>query len=188
MEQTTCPYCGDEMSHPRRVQCGNPDCHRRYQNDRCRKWSRENRDRTYEYGRTTYQRECCICGGTFTTRRKDGRYCGTAGNCANAWPHWLRDSALTSSGREPRRSEDVAYRRAMRDDPCAYCGRPTTQLDHIEPRSTGGADGWSNRAGTCASCNGRKMDMPMLHWMAWKLHHDEFAPWNELRKNICTRR
>lgn len=187
MTKSTCPYCGDEIIG-RRVQCGKPDCHRQYQNERCRTWGRENRERTYQYGRTTYQRECIICGDTFETRRKDGRYCGTeAGTCKQAWPYWLKRTPLCSPDRQPTRAELVAYRRALRADPCAYCGAETRQLDHIEPKANGGPDGWQNRAGTCASCNGRKQDVPMLIWMAWKLHCDEFKPWDEVRRGLLTR-
>lgn len=123
MGQTTCPYCGDEMSHPRRVQCGKPECHRRYQNDRCRKWSRENRDRTYDYGRTIYQRECCVCGDTFTTRRKDGRYCGDGPFCE-------KNRKPPKIVRGPRcRISDRPKPRTWIEGPCPECGeriaRPT---------------------------------------------------------------
>lgn len=36
-----CLYCNAAMTNPRRVQCGAPDCVRRYNNDRSARWSRE---------------------------------------------------------------------------------------------------------------------------------------------------
>ena len=41
---------------------------------------------------------------------------------------------------------------------CQYCGTETRELtlDHILPRSRGGAHGWSNVASACIPCNHRK--------------------------------
>lgn len=41
---------------------------------------------------------------------------------------------------------------------CQYCGREMAHLtlDHIIPRSRGGAHGWTNLVSACASCNRRK--------------------------------
>jgi hypothetical protein len=75
----------------------------------------------------------------------------------------------------------------MRFDPCAYCGAPSTQLDHIEPKSQGGSDSWENRAGTCASCNGRKQDVPMLLWMGWRITRKHHDPWDAARRELLRR-
>ena len=41
---------------------------------------------------------------------------------------------------------------------CLYCGRETKQLtlDHVNPRSRGGAHSWENVVSACMSCNHRK--------------------------------
>jgi hypothetical protein len=40
---------------------------------------------------------------------------------------------------------------------CAYCGRPTaTTMDHVVPRSRGGATQWTNAVAACEPCNTRK--------------------------------
>lgn len=40
---------------------------------------------------------------------------------------------------------------------CAYCGRGgATTVDHVYPKSRGGADTWSNLVAACAHCNGVK--------------------------------
>lgn len=53
-------------------------------------------------------------------------------------------------------------RRAIfaRDDwTCQYCGSVTTlTIDHVVPRSKGGASGWENLVASCAPCNRRKGD------------------------------
>ena len=53
---------------------------------------------------------------------------------------------------------------------CAYCGRRTaTTMDHVMPRSRGGATSWLNAVAACVPCNARKGDrtpdeagMPLL--------------------------
>jgi 5-methylcytosine-specific restriction endonuclease McrA len=53
---------------------------------------------------------------------------------------------------------------------CAYCGRRATTVDHVVPRSRGGADSWLNTVASCAEDNHRKADrtpeqagMPLLY-------------------------
>ncbi|MEU2113267.1 HNH endonuclease [Streptomyces sp. NPDC087659] len=53
---------------------------------------------------------------------------------------------------------------------CAYCGKRATTVDHVVPRSRGGADSWLNTVASCAEDNHRKADrtpeqagMPLLH-------------------------
>ncbi|MFF8385195.1 HNH endonuclease [Streptomyces kanasensis] len=52
---------------------------------------------------------------------------------------------------------------------CAYCGRRASTVDHVVPRSQGGADSWLNTVASCAADNHRKADrtpeeagMPLL--------------------------
>lgn len=53
-------------------------------------------------------------------------------------------------------------RRAVfaRDDwTCQYCGSETTlTIDHVVPRSKGGASSWENIVASCGPCNRRKAD------------------------------
>jgi len=41
---------------------------------------------------------------------------------------------------------------------CAYCGRRATTVDHVVPRSRGGADDWLNTVASCSEDNQRKAD------------------------------
>jgi 5-methylcytosine-specific restriction endonuclease McrA len=41
---------------------------------------------------------------------------------------------------------------------CAYCDRRGTTVDHLIPRSRGGADSWLNTVAACAEDNQRKAD------------------------------
>lgn len=39
---------------------------------------------------------------------------------------------------------------------CAYCSRPAQTIDHVLPRSRGGASTWENTVAACHSCNHKK--------------------------------
>ncbi|MGH9247511.1 MAG: HNH endonuclease [Acidimicrobiales bacterium] len=41
---------------------------------------------------------------------------------------------------------------------CQYCGRPADSIDHVVPRSRGGAHVWENVVAACRPCNLRKRD------------------------------
>ena len=68
-----------------------------------------------------------------------------------------------------RRFVHVPYRRRaalsrrgvfIRDgNRCGYCGRAAENVDHVIPRSRGGAHEWENVVAACQRCNGRKRDL-----------------------------
>jgi 5-methylcytosine-specific restriction endonuclease McrA len=39
---------------------------------------------------------------------------------------------------------------------CGYCGGAASTIDHVLPRSRGGANTWENTVAACGRCNGRK--------------------------------
>ncbi len=45
-----------------------------------------------------------------------------------------------------------------RDQMCAYCGGRAETVDHVLPRSRGGALSWENAVAACLRCNHRKAD------------------------------
>ncbi len=52
---------------------------------------------------------------------------------------------------------------------CAYCtGRRATTIDHIHPRSKGGAHRWENVIAACRPCNNKKDDK-LLSEIGWIL-------------------
>ncbi|MDL9938546.1 HNH endonuclease [Gordonia sp. ABSL1-1] len=51
---------------------------------------------------------------------------------------------------------------------CAYCGDRATTIDHVIPRSRGGAHGWDNCVACCSGCNHRKADR-LLSELGWSL-------------------
>lgn len=83
-----------------------------------------------------------------------------ATSSAFPWPHVIR---LLTYVHVPRAQSRKISRRALfaRDGfRCVYCGRGGVRLtlDHVVPRSRGGASDWENVVTSCAPCNLRKGD------------------------------
>ncbi|UCR88799.1 HNH endonuclease [Mycetocola spongiae] len=73
--------------------------------------------------------------------------------------------------RMPRtRRVPVTRRGVLRRDAftCAYCGLPANTIDHVLPRSRGGAGSWENLVACCTRCNNQKADRTPRE-MGWSL-------------------
>jgi 5-methylcytosine-specific restriction endonuclease McrA len=73
--------------------------------------------------------------------------------------------------RVPYRRTAALTRRAVleRDGHrCVYCERTADTIDHVQPRSRGGRNEWSNVVAACARCNHRKGDR-LLTEIGWSL-------------------
>ena len=86
---------------------------------------------------------------------------------------WQRPSVivLTRYVRMPGLRRVPGTRRGVlrRDEfHCCYCGRGATTIDHVLPRSRGGADSWENLAACCLACNNTKGDRTPSE-MGWTL-------------------
>lgn len=189
MENRTCPGCGKDFkpTNGNQVYCP-ADPSRRDKRSFCARRASNGRDPAAPPEPFDCEQcgERCIPGDNVAPHAT--RFCST--RCKRLWHSLMVEQAgrlLASFTSDPGMHDEVRYREAMRLDPCSYCGAPTQQLDHIEPRSKGGLDDWTNRAGTCASCNGRKQDLPLLVWMGWKLTKDSHEPWDSARRELLTR-
>jgi 5-methylcytosine-specific restriction endonuclease McrA len=58
---------------------------------------------------------------------------------------------------------------------CAYCDAHATTIDHVVPRSRGGADTWENLVACCLKCNNLKSDRTPAE-MRWQLLVTPKAP------------
>lgn len=58
---------------------------------------------------------------------------------------------------------------------CGYCNARATTVDHVIPRSRGGAHAWENCVASCAPCNHRKADK-LLSELGWELRVPLVAP------------
>ncbi|MGN6607184.1 MAG: HNH endonuclease [Jatrophihabitans sp.] len=73
--------------------------------------------------------------------------------------------------RVPYRREVPLTRRAVLERDahiCVYCGVKADTIDHVRPRSRGGAHIWTNVVAACARCNHRKGDR-LLSELGWHL-------------------
>jgi 5-methylcytosine-specific restriction endonuclease McrA len=56
----------------------------------------------------------------------------------------------------------MEYSLILADDPCAYCGGPADEIDHIVAIQTGGTAAWDNLTASCRQCNAQKATRPLL--------------------------
>lgn len=133
--------------------------------------------------------DCAHCGKHCTPGQnvdtRATRFCDQT--CRTQWRIANRPDRQPDPLREANARDVGAYQRALRADPCAYCGAPSEASDHIVPRSHGGPDDWTNRTGACHACNGAKMQTPLLVFLAWKQARDAFEPWRAIVASIHTR-
>ena len=67
--------------------------------------------------------------------------------------------------------EIEAWMRVLENDPCAYCGDPGGEIDHIVALARGGVHSTGNLAGACKSCNSSKHTTDLLRFMLRKAGH-----------------
>lgn len=85
---------------------------------------------------------------------------------------------LTRFVRVPYRASVPLTRRAVfaRDGGrCVYCNAPATSLDHVVPKSRGGAHAWENVVSCCRRCNHTKADRAISE-LGWRLRQVPRAP------------
>jgi len=58
---------------------------------------------------------------------------------------------------------------------CVYCGAAATSLDHVVPKSRGGAHSWDNVVSACGRCNHVKADRGIAE-LGWRLRRSPAAP------------
>jgi hypothetical protein len=69
-----------------------------------------------------------------------------------------------------RRWRDSLHQRTGRC--CIYCGRPSESIDHVQPRSRGGASVTENCVPACLPCNGHKGDGDAFLWYRRQSFYD----------------
>src|SRR5258706_13744299 len=76
-----------------------------------------------------------------------------------------------------RRRVSVSRRAVMARDGglCQYCGSRADSIDHVVPRSKGGAHTWENVVAACRPCNVRKRDR-MLNEASMRVRRRPCAP------------
>jgi 5-methylcytosine-specific restriction endonuclease McrA len=88
--------------------------------------------------------------------------------------------------RVPYRATAPLTRRAVfaRDNwACQYCGAPAENLDHVVPKSRGGAHAWENVVAACRRCNSRKENR-LIEDAGLRLAHRPVAPSDGFRLSL----
>lgn len=96
---------------------------------------------------------------------------------SDTWPR-PRVILLSKYIRVPMtRMQPVNRRGVLRrdDNVCAYCGGFANTIDHVLPRSRGGADSWENLVACCLKCNNVKGDRTPQE-MGWRLRWEPKKP------------
>lgn len=70
---------------------------------------------------------------------------------------------------------------------CVYCGAAATSLDHVVPRSRGGAHAWDNVVAACGRCNHLKADRAVSD-LGWRLRSAPRAPTGAAWRILGSRR
>lgn len=70
---------------------------------------------------------------------------------------------------------------------CQYCSAPATSLDHVVPRSRGGAHTWENVVSACGRCNHLKADRGVAE-LGWRLRRPPVAPTGAAWRVVGARR
>ena len=144
MQDRTCPVCNTTLE-------GRPRA--RYCSRLCFRWAKRH-DANTPLIEGAITRSCQHCHLPFnTTGWRQQRFCTERCRKAAENARRRQRAATTETG---------IYIAALKEDPCAYCGAPAEQLDHIDPRSRGGADAWDNLTPACSDCNATKNDLPLL--------------------------
>ncbi|MBI5160923.1 MAG: HNH endonuclease [Micrococcales bacterium] len=79
---------------------------------------------------------------------------------------------LPNARRVPVSRRGVLRRDGQR---CGYCGASASTIDHVLPRSRGGADSWENLVACCLRCNNTKGDRTPQE-MGWSMRILPRAP------------
>ena len=93
---------------------------------------------------------------------------------------------LRSFVRVPPRARTALTRRAVfaRDGyVCQYCGHTAENVDHVIPRSKGGAHSWENVVAACRRCNQRKENR-LFHEVGLRLRTVPRAPRDGFRLSL----
>ncbi len=87
-----------------------------------------------------------------------------------AWAKSPRGVMYNRLARHARRGSptDEEAAEILYREPCAYCGGPGGEIDHIVPLSKGGTGDWSNLASACRTCNAQKGDQSLEEFLARK--------------------
>lgn len=150
-----CPYCGDLMANPRRVQCGAPECKRRHQAERTRAWMAAHRATTGEryQDRYTTPGECEDCGAPI--RLRPGRKTMRCRRCAARMAGEVSGRRKKAIAATPEAQQQRRARKALNR---ARRRAAKIKGEDFDPLEIFERDGW--RCGICKRKVGRTLEYP----------------------------
>ena len=80
---------------------------------------------------------------------------------------WGRSLLLRS---KRRKGIDLAllhlqWLKALKKDPCCYCGGKGGSIEHIVPRTVLKGTHWENKSGACQKCNSKKSNQKLIWFL-----------------------
>lgn len=150
----------------------------------CRKFKLFNCYRKSSNGRDGHRGQCKRCENDLEMARRDPqvhaararKYRAENRESCNeqhlAWRSKNRDrfnqimrraKLLRKADKNP---ELLVWLEAVLGDPCAYCGKPSDSLEHVDPVSRGGSNDSDNIVGACLDCNRRKSNKTLLEYLS----------------------
>lgn len=101
------------------------------------------------------------------------------------WPRIIAMTRYVYLPHDVRMTDDAAGFATRRDILerdrycCAYCGiKGANTIDHVFPRSRGGADSWENLVACCTKCNNQKGNRTPEEWghpLLWHPHRPDLT-------------
>lgn len=160
-----CPYCDTPMSHPRRVQCGAPECKRAHAAAWARAWHRNYTAATGKRYATDRYREQAA---EYDKRRREQqghwrKQYPEAAALADARRRMLKQQANQGERFAPKDVYDrdgwtCGLCRLSVDPGLAWPNPMSASVDHILPLSQGGTHALANVQCAHLGCNSRKRD------------------------------
>jgi hypothetical protein len=155
----TCAWCGAEFTPPSGVAKYCPgECRRLALNARQAAWRDANPDKVQQYYATsapTHQAYLQQHAQEISLKAKEWKQ-----DNRKRWRdyknRYMRSRRASLRMCREDRELSVAYRQAIRNDPCLYCGGPGEEDDHYFPVAKGGTDHWYNLVRSCLPCNRSK--------------------------------
>lgn len=159
-----CPYCGDLMTHLRRVQCGRPDCKRAFDAERARQWHRDyTADTGARYSSKYRERELAYSRRRYEEQPHWRIKYPERGPLVDARRRMLMNQAVKG---EPFAAIQVYERdgwmcllcRTPMDPAIAWPHRMSPSVDHVIALSRGGEHTLDNVQAAHLGCNSSKGD------------------------------
>jgi 5-methylcytosine-specific restriction endonuclease McrA len=101
-------------------------------------------------------------GGRWGWHRSEQSAIACAEKVLRYWRHWFEMNRWWNEVERPRRAQERQAARSLRrqvldEEPaCRLCGKPSEEVDHIQPIVLGGSSARANLQALCSACHAKK--------------------------------